>query len=587
MKNWSQYESISTLNSIIEGSEGKYEYNLARYLNKPDVDIRNASEYSSWDIFGYSLNQDTDLWNGPNFNVIKSVIDSLVSKLSNNKTRPFFNTVNGTYFTKKVVKQCQQYFDHLYEKIDADSLIASAFRNACIFDIGYILIDPFTYEIYSVPSYQIAMLNSEQKRTKLLMVRKNCPTTFFAKYNIQIDSTYADFAMYVDTIDKKAKLFVNGQERKSIAYTANILPVVEVYFNEPIEGLRTVSVADELEGIQTHIDLLNSKISTCAQLTPGMTVYVHDTSNIKKSDINNRTGNVYEVRMPVGASNVPVQFVNPAPHDPQWLSELDFYVQKAYDMIGISQLSAQSRKPSGLDSGAALQTMEDIESDRFETQVRHYIRAYTDLAKLIIEVLPEDHDIISPDEYTSSVSWADVKRESNKFRIQYSAMSVLSKDPSEKLKQLLQMSQVGLIGAEQIAEYMQVPDLEDAYSNAAAVKNAIQEVITRAIDQGIYDIPEYINYAELSKQIAVQQNLIFASLSDKDNTKALISIKRLNHLDDMLIGIMEKNGFIDPVSTVEETQVSSSGLGAAANTNSQVISSADAMEGENGQQEQQ
>lgn len=577
MKNWSRYDSISTLNSIMEIDRDKYQYNLARYLNRPTIDIDNNNEWNADYTESFVSLFDPDLTNGPNMNVIKSVIDSLVSKLSNNKVRPFFNSIDGTYHTKKIVKQVQIYFDHLYEKINADAIISMAFRNACIFGIGYIFLDPFTYEISCAPSYNIAMLNSEQKRTKLLYKIKNAPAPFFTKYGLQIDTLYADFAMFIDVIDHKATIFINGAERKSIKYNFDELPIVLVYFNEPVIGLKTVSVADELEGIQTHIDLLNAKISACAQLSPAMTIYVHENSNVKAADINNKVGNVFELRMPVGSSNLPVQYVNPSLHDPQWTNELDFYVQKAYDMIGISQLSAQSRKPSGLNSGAALQTMEDIESDRFETQVSHFVRAYTDLAKMIIRVMPDDKDILEGDAYRSSMKWADIKKESNNLRIQYSGMSVLSKDPAEKLKQLLEMSQAGVIGADKVAEYMEIPDLEDAYSDAQAVKNAISQVIERAIEKGDYNIPEFVNYAELSKEIAIQENQLYAAISDdNDNKEVLMALLRLEKLDETLINIMETQGFIDPTSEIED-KTSESGIGAGAQTTTQAISSADAM----------
>ena len=96
---------VSTLNTVIDANIDKYEYYTARYLNNPAFSIRGTSE---WDIgWGYSFEpaKDADLASSAYTNVIKSVIDTLVSKIAAQKVRPFFNPVNGTYKTRKVVKK--------------------------------------------------------------------------------------------------------------------------------------------------------------------------------------------------------------------------------------------------------------------------------------------------------------------------------------------------------------------------------------------------------------------------------------------------------------------------------------------------
>lgn len=553
MQRWSRTESLQTLNSIIESNLDAYTYKLARYLDKIDVDLRNYTEYS-WQYSNNSFStflQDSDLMQAASSNVIKSVIDSLVSKLANNKTRPYFTPVNGTYETRQVVKSVQSYFDTLYDNADVHSKIAEAFREACIFNIGYLFINPFKWDIELAHTWTIATLSSEgSNKTKMLMRIENYPTTLLddeAKYRGK--EKYVQYAIYVDIKEGVAAEYINGIKSREIPYKASSIPLVPVFFNEPVNGTKTISVVDELEGIQTQIDLINAKISTAAQLTPGNVTYVFENSSLKAGDISNKTAQVYSIDMPPGTTQIPVQNVTPAAFDPQWLSLLDYYKGLAYEMIGISQLSAQSKKPSGLNSGTALQTMEDIESDRFETQVTHYINAYVNLAKTIIDVAPEDASILPESVNTSNIKWKDVKKESGLFKVQYSAASSLSKDPAEKVKQILQMSQVGLVSPSKIATYLDMPDLQDAFAGASAVQDAIDTVIQRAIDEDKYDIPEFINYQELSSNIALIQNRLFSCL---DNKKARQALERLTKLDDTLQQIMIENGYIDMTPTEEE-----------------------------------
>lgn len=585
MNNWKRRDSISTLDSLIESKIDKYEYNLARYLNKY-VDLRNYTEYDDWLWLTPSaaFTQRADLEDAPAYNVIKSVIDSIVSKLSNNKTRPFFSPVNGTFKTRQVVRQAQQYFDMAYDQLHIHDIISDAFRNACIFDIGYVFVDPFTYEISCLPTWTIAILNAEKaysKPSKMLIEMKNLPSMLLNKYGIKCSDRYCNFEMYIDIIEKEAVIFINEHPVKTIKYECDQLPIIEVYFNKPVYGNKTVSIADELEGIQTHIDILSAKMSAAEQLTPANTIYVYNgTSNLHASDLSNKDGKVYELDMDPGMTRLPVEYVPRSPHDPVWQQQLNDYIQKAYDMVGISQLSAQSRKPSGLDSGVALQTMEDIESDRFETQVTHYTNAYVDLALLLLKMLPDDVSILPATAYNSSYTWKDIKEQQALFKVQYSAASALSKDPAERLKQVLQLTQVGLIDPSKTAQYLDLPDLTDAYVGASAVSDAIDACIQRAMEKEAYTIPDYINYQQLSQRIALTENQLYASITgeDAENDKEVIkSLARIMSLEQVLNAKMEDEGFLQ-LQQPEETATSDSGLAVGQqNAATQAISAADTM----------
>lgn len=584
MNTWTRRDSIAELDSIINAQLNKYQYNICRYTNRPDMNVRNSYEYSRYYVPFSSFKQEPYLAEPATLNVIKSVIDSIVSKLSNNKTRPFFSPVNGTYKTRQVVRQVQQYFDQVFDTLHLHDIIAEAFRMACICDIGHIFVDPFTFEVSNIPAWQLATLSSEGlKPTKMLIEKYNVPVMELNKYGVNYKNKerYINLEIYVDTILKEAVLFVNEKPVKEIKYDVDQLPLVNVYFNVPVLGTKTVSVADELETIQTTVDIINAKISASAQMTPGSVTYIYKgVSNLTAADIDVREGRVYEVDMEPGMTQLPVQHVNQPAADPGLKEWLVYYEQKAYDMIGISQLSSQSRKPSGLDSGAALQTMEDIESDRFETQVTHYTNAYTDLANLMIKMLPEDMEIIPTSAFNSSYTWKDVKEQKDLFKVQYSAASALSKDPSERLKQILQLTQVNLIDPSKVSQYLDLPDLTDAYAGASAVSDAIDACINGAIEHEVYKVPDYINYQQLSQRIALVENQLYASITreDEENDKGVIkSLARLMSLEDVLNAKMEDEGFLQ-TQPMEEQAVSDSGL-AVGNQNAatQAISSADAM----------
>lgn len=556
---WSDKEYISHLSSRIEGKLDYYSYKLARYINRADVDLRNY-DYQYYYSAPISLLQDGDLLRAPSTNVIKSVIDSLVSKLSNNKVRPFFAPVDGTFKTKKVIRQAQQFFDIYYDKINLNNIISETFKDACIFDIGYIIINPFTFEVERVPSYCIEELNVNGENKVALIKWIHQPSLILDKYGIEAKRQYINVEMLIK--ENEAILYVDEKKVKTIP--TNGYPIVNIYYNEPINNGKTVSIVDELEGIQTQIDLINAKIAATSQLTPANLVFIDEQSGLKSSDINNKDCQIYPVGIQPGNTANPVNVVTPVPFDPYWSSMLDFYINKAYDMIGISQLSAQSRKPSGLDSGIALQTMEDIESDRFEVQVNHFINAYINVTRKLIEIIPEDFEILPADKYQSTMTWAALKEQNNLYKVQYSAATALSKEPSERAKQIIQMSQIGLITPSKAAELMDMPDLTDAYSDAEAMEMAVSAVINNAVEYDLYEVPAYVSLTSLAREISLEQNQLFISMSaGKDNSEVAESLKRLNKLDAIVADKMVQLGMIDMTPTADEgntESVSDSGL---------------------------
>lgn len=536
---------LNLLSNIIDNDISKHQYMIARYLNDPSFDLRSTNEYSYFN-YGFSFAQDGDLHQPANVNVIKAAIDTLVSKISNQKCRPYFSSINGTYRTKQVVKQAQQFFDYIFDFEDVNQKVSHAFRDACICGTGYIFLNPFTYRLQVVEPWTIGIQHTETaygKPTDMLIKFNNYPTSLLEKCESKAD--YVQYCIYISLKEHKAYELINAKEVNSIDYEPDVLPYVSVSYCDPVFGRKTTSIVEELNGIQTQIDMINQKIAAAAQLTPANAVYVLEGSSMSSETLSNRTGEVYEIKLPPGMNSLPIQQVNPAPFDPMWQTMLDYYVKQAFESIGLSQLSATGKKPAGIDSGIALSTLEDVESDRFETQLNAFIKLYTNIAKMYINVLPSNTDIIPVSENTSSLKWKDLLKEQGLFKIQYSAATFLSKQPSEKIKQISQMSQAGLIGVEKIAELLDNPDLEDAYSFAQAVHNACNKVIESTIEGEDVEIPKFISYEQLAKDISQTQNQLYASLSgEKGDKEILEQIDRLTKLEERLYTIMDEEGFI-------------------------------------------
>lgn len=551
------------LSSIIDSNYERNNYCYARYRNDPSVELNTASESNyNWGI-NFDYIQNSDLGKSAQVNIIKSCVDTIVSKLANQKARPYFNPVNGSPKTRLVVKQAQTFFDALYEQENIVEKISKAFLESCIFGRGYVWVNPISYNIEVLPSWCVGLFSSEAAygTPKTMLVKYNTyPSSLLDK---KTDKIYVRYAILVDLETKKVEEYIDDTLYKSHTYTGEELPFVQITYNTDVYGAYTPSIVDELDGIQTRIDEINAKISAASQLTPANVTYVIEGSNLNPGDVSAETGMVYGVKLPVGMTSLPVQTVTPAPFDPVWQNLLEFYIKQAYEVIGVSQLSAMSKKPAGLDSGTALQTMEDIESDRFETQVTHYVNTFVKLAKVFIDVIPEDADIVIPTLQNSSFKWKDIKEQTNCYKIQYSAATALSKDPQEKMKFISQLSQMGLISPYEAGQYLDLPDLQGAFEGSEAVMNGVNTCIDNALNGNI-DIPDYINYQQLAQRIAIVENQLYSSLTgDKKNDKDVVeSLANIQQLEDKLLTVMQENGFVESTQP-EEAVTTDAGMGIA------------------------
>lgn len=209
--------------------------------------------------------------------------------------------------------------------------------------------------------------------------------------------------------------------------------------------------------------------------------------------LSNRTGQIIQYDPIPGQTASPVTYATNDIISAQFVQLLDKLKNDAYEIVGISQLSATSQKPEGLNSGVALSTMEDIESDRFETQLNNVIRLYVDIAKACLDIFPPDEDILPNDLTRANIKWADIVEARNNMKIQFSAAQSLSKDPSEKLKQLVALSQAGVVPQSHIATLMELPDLQSGYNLANNAFNAVYTFIDDVMKNGVPEtIPEYL-----------------------------------------------------------------------------------------------
>lgn len=539
-KKESEYkDDITYLDNRNSIRRAKYRRNLRAYYHTYGFGMTNIDDTA---VAGYYSSSATDVEedtsSGIQENVIKSCIDTLVSKIASQKVRPFFNTVNGTFRDMQIVKQAQQLFDALYDEQNVNKIISDCFRDSGIFDTGIIYVDKETKKISRVMPWQISFDNKEasyNSLTRLLWKMENYPVTLlpFSSKNIQNIRQSVTYYRYYNLNDKKLVHWVPELDYyKEEVWDRDVLPFIFLFYDDPIKSGSTTSIVDQLWGLQEAIDAILVKIKDASQLSSPLKYFVPESSTIKVKKLTNRTGEIITYTALPNQTTSPITTAVEPFMDPQWTQLLDKFKQDAYEQCGISQLSATSQKPQGLNSGVALSTMEDIESDRFEIQLNNVIRTYTDLAKLCIALFDENEDILPANRLRQSIKWADIVQAQEQLVVQFSAAENLSKDPTQRAQQVNMLVQMGAIPQSRVTALMEIPDSVQGYSLANNAINAVMAVIDDCLENGVMDVPDYIPTQMLKEEI---MNTCL-SLKGANNDENKADIEKLLQLYEIVIG---------------------------------------------------
>jgi hypothetical protein len=533
-----------SLYKLCSSREGKYIRNKNRYNNN------GARREDLWSPNQYPLAYAAPAVNAQGsqtqFNLSKSCVDTVCSKISQSAVRPFFNPLNGDYDTRQVCKELQHYFDIWLDEHHAFPKSYTCMRNAAIFDLGVMQIwddgpglsavppyeyflDPAEYEHKAVTRvmrwqkhYPIAAVvgqpgNRKTDNQKILKKFEQNPYLkgeYLVFYDLYQGYRYDFFEANLVSEPKKLDFSMYGGLYRR--------PFVEIYYNRPISGLFSTSLIDDIYPVQRQVDEIVNRLDVATRQSGLQWAFIPEGSGLKSSTLENGV-NVYTFT-PGPDGGAPI-VVNPDPISNQYIQLLEMYIQKTYSLNGISELSAQSKAPRNLDSGKALETLEDIESDRFNMQLQQFVHFLVDVARVCIDVLPEKDRLLPKKIGRSNITWGDVRKSRDLFSIQFSAASALSKDPEQKMSQIDKMYSMGLIDKAMIADLMDMPDLERAESLASSSYNNCQKIISNAIKTGSTDYLPTVDI-ELLKSLSVRELNILQSNEDDqayiDNLSKLV-----------------------------------------------------------------
>lgn len=524
---------VKRINALLNStgtSINKYYRNYALYNQTAIADFRTLNPIAPGVIQnGMKLNADY-----PSINVIKSCVDSVVSDISTAKPRPFINTVKGSYKTVKIAQQLQIFFDYIFSEESVYLKNCDALRDACVFDSGYIYIDETTLSVINIRPWNVYTDPNERDKKQVYVVFPNSSIDDLPEYvekelnKSEKGLLHINYGLYYNIKLGVKALTINGEVRKIWDFNSKKVPVLRIMYTEPIASDHCLSIADMLVGLQKEINILSRTIALAAKKNPAQTVLLQNASNIAVGELNNEIGNIIQYNAESSSGSSPVTVVTPSFISDQYDAIRSRDIELAYNLVGKSQIAASGKKEAGIDSGIAIATLADLQSERFQILLNNFISLFTEEAKLMTELGMGDETLITPSRYELKLTWNDVREDYLKMRIEFSSIDALSKDPSERLKQLQGLAQSGVIPASQIPALLEIPDINRGFSAANNGYNCAMSIIDACIYDDKYDVPYYISFALLKELIVnTMLNLKSAEGGTDSNEEDIAKLSKL------------------------------------------------------------
>ena len=523
-------KKINNLLSSTGSSINKYYRNYALYNQTSVADIKSANPIAPGVIQnGMRINSDY-----PSINIIKSCVDSVVNSIVTAKPRPFINTIKGSFKTIEIARQLQIFYDYYFGEQDLYNKNVIALRDACLFDRGYVYIDEITLEASNISPWNVYTDPNEKEKKQVYIIFNNTTIESLPEYvekeltKSELNLNHITYGVYYNSKYHTKALTVNGSVRKIYNYEADTVPIKYITYTPTIVGDHCLSIADMLLGLQKEINIISKTIALAAKKNPAQTILLQNASNIAVGELNNEIGNVIQFNSENNGSGNPVNVLTPSFISEQYEAIRDKDIQRAYELVGKSQTSASGRKEVGIESGVAIATLADLQSERFQVLLGSFIDLFTQEAKLVAEIGMKNATIITPSRYELKLTWDEVREDYSKMRIEFSSADALSKDPSEKLKQLQSLAKAGIIPATQIPSLLEIPDINRGFSAVNNGYNCAMSIIDACIYDDKYDLPFYVPF-ELLKEMIVNTMLSLraAEGATEDNEEDIDKLSKL------------------------------------------------------------
>jgi hypothetical protein len=505
-----------------------------KQAGKSEENLRHLRLYGNSDVLGLRLGEFSRAksLNKITLNVIQMAVDTATARLAKNKPKPMFVTSDGDFSIKRQAKLLEQYTMGQFQALKLYRKGPQVLRDSFVFGDGwlywYFKDGKINCERVFVEEILVdedeAVYGEARRFNRLKYVSKDSLKEKFPKFAMEIDAASTEQNSYLFdslennmvTVAESWSLGTDGKKGRHVlaiktatladeAWEFEHLPFTRISCIGRLLGFYAQGFAEVLTGLQVEINRLLKSIQLSMHLGSVPKIMVENSSKVVSSHLNNDIGTIIKY------TGTPPQSVSLMNVPPELFIQLDKLYQRAFEQVGISQLSATSQKPAGLNSGKALREFHDLETERFALHAQAYEDFYMDCAKMIVDMTKyyakkENFKVTVVDKRQMKViEWKDVNIKEDQYVLKVYPTNLLSDTPAGRLSDIQDLIEMGLIDQVQAKALLDYPDIEASMSLDNAKYEDIQAAIAQIVDKGEYQPPEQfqdLNYGLQMMQYA-------------------------------------------------------------------------------------
>jgi hypothetical protein len=283
-------------------------------------------------------------------------------------------------------------------------------------------------------------------------------------------------------------------------------PFVIVRWNKkPPIGWYGHGLAEDLRGIQKEINAVVTKIQRALRLCSIAYLFKPRGCDVPDEHFINQDGVIIDYAGERPPTLHAAQAVNPENFQYLW----SLY-EKAYEMAGVSAMSARGQRMPGVESGRAIREYQDIQSQRFALNERTWERLFIDLAKKVIWMARMIYGSkkklsvkVPGKQFLETISWGDVNLEEDQYYVKVWPTSILPKSPAGRLATVQEMMQAGLIQDMTVAQsLLDFPEIDKYAGVQRAAIDDLHATFDAMIFDGEWSAPDEFQNLQLGMQWA-------------------------------------------------------------------------------------
>lgn len=451
------------------------------------------------------------------WNIVQSAVDTLTSKLGKNKPKPQFLPNAADYETRLKTEKLSKFCLGQIQSLNLYSVARQIFRDACIFGTGYLKIfhegkDIKAERVFPTEVYVDlveGMYGAPRQMFQCKSVPRDVLIAQFPKFSSEIkqaahkemdellpDSTSKE--NFVEVLE--AWRLPNGKNpgKHVIAVSTHVLheepweredfPIIPFrWLTRPV-GFYGQGVAEQLDSTQQEINKLLYKIQRSMELMAVPTIFVERSSNVVSSHLTDQIGKIVKF-----TGKMPSYHVAPSVH-PEVFNHLERLWEKGFNIVGLSQLTAASQKPAGLNAGVALRTYHDIETERFAEAAQQWEEFFLEIARQLISTAKQIAETegtftarVKDKKFFHTIEWSEVDLDEDKYVIDLFPVSLLPSKPEGKLQRIQELSQLGFVSPEMSMELLDIPDLERFMDLKTSARDAVRRNVDGILNGTVED----------------------------------------------------------------------------------------------------